>query len=792
MAIAFTAKGTTLKVDTSATAGPYNVSLPAGHVSGHLLLMFVTTDDNTNTTADPSGWTRLFFITNGGSVASPYTPRMRTKCYYRIDNGSLGASVALTFDTADAWPTGKPSVLAFCVGYSGCDTTGPVENWSFSSTTSTAVAQAHPQMTTVAANTWLLSFRAVSSDTPGATFTISGADAERADDLDTIPELACALYDSNAALAAGLQTQRTTTASRAATYGGLAASIVLKPSGAASATPSAGDVAVTASALDATVSAQNGSWNACGAGGLPQYTFSVDWAGDGSFTTLGDDITDGIVTDISISYGRDQDRQLSPGTVGSAALSVCNVSRTYSPENAGSPLAGDLDPARDVLFKATLGGTTFPLFQGKIDDFNVKADFSDRNVDFTFLDGMALLQNVKLSTPLYQTLRTGDVINIILDAVGWTGPRDVDHGSTVVPFWWAEGTDALSAINDLVKSEGPPAIAYQAPDGTFVFRDRHHRLLRSTSQHVQAVYAQARLQDCTSPAVTGFGFTAPFEYSNGWKDIVNSVSFAVDVRQVALDVTAVWQSSDTISLTNGESRVIDVSGSDPFINAITPVVGTDFTLAGAGTLLVLLDRTSGASAKIIITAVGGSVQVLSMQLRAQTVSVVNTVKVNAQDAVSIANHGEKDYPDDAPWAGVNDAYALASLILTHYAQRLPTVKIRIPSSDPAHWQQVMQRTLGDRITIQYDEMGMNADFYIESVSHTITRIWTDRPPVHAVVLGCEKVPLSAAPVNPLTFDKRGSGFDQGVFDPIVSDDPATIWIWDDPVQGTFDGGLFAT
>ena len=65
MAIAFVAKGTTLKVDTSATAGPYNVSLPAGHVSGHLLIMFVTTDDNTNVTPAISGWTRLFYVTNG-------------------------------------------------------------------------------------------------------------------------------------------------------------------------------------------------------------------------------------------------------------------------------------------------------------------------------------------------------------------------------------------------------------------------------------------------------------------------------------------------------------------------------------------------------------------------------------------------------------------------------------------------------------------------------------------------------------------------------------------------------
>jgi hypothetical protein len=794
MAIARVAKGTTLKVDTSATAGPYNVGLPAGHVSGHLLFLFVTTDDNTNTTADPSGWTRLYYVTNGSSIASPYTPRVRTKCYYRIDNGSLGSTVTLSFDTSSSWPTGKPSVIAYTVAYSGCDQTSPIENWDFVSTTSTATAEAHPQMTTVTANAWLLSFRAVSTDSPGATFTCSvGTDTEVQDDFDTIPELATALYDSNAALTAGLQTQRTTTASRAATYGGLATSIVIKPASASNAvfaTPSTATISFAAkSAIAVPV---NGPWDACAAGGMPVYTTAIDWAGNGTFTDPGDDVTpDDLSGGITITYGRDQARQLSPGAAGSMTFAVNNSSRKYSPENSASALYGNLDPARNAQAKVVFQGSTTYLFTGRIDDFDVRADFGDRTVSFSFLDSLALMNGIKLSTPLYQTIRTGEAVNVILDAIGWTGPRDIDAGATVIPFWWLEGTDAFTALQDLVKSEGPPSIAYQAPDGTFIFRDRHHRLMRSQSRTSQARFAAPARGDCSSPAVTGLSFIEPFTYSNGWKDIVNSVSFDVDVRQPDLELSAVWSSSDTISLANGESRVIDVSGGDPFMNAVTPVVGTDFTLSGAGTVLVQLDRTSGASATIVLTAVGGAVQVLSLQLRAQAVRIVNTVKVTLQDGVSIGEHGRKDYPDSAPWAGTNDAYALATLIIQRYSERLPTVLLSVAAKDPQHWQHIVGRTIGDRIAIQHNELGMNADFFIESITHSIQRIWTDRPPVHTVVFGCEKCPDSA-PANPLTFDKRGAGFDDGVFNPVVSDDPGTIWIWDDPVQGTFDGGLFAT
>jgi len=63
--------------------------------------------------------------------------------------------------------------------------------------------------------------------------------------------------------------------------------------------------------------------------------------------------------------------------------------------------------------------------------------------------------------------------------------------------------------------------------------------------------------------------------------------------------------------------------------------------------------------------------------------------------------------------------------------------------------------------------------------------------VHAVVLSCEKG-LVEAETNPFTFNKKGAGFDQGVFDPTGSDKPGNVFIFDDPQQGQFDFGQFGT
>lgn len=949
MAIAFRSVGARSKVDISATGNPnVSVALPAGHVSGDALLMFVLTDGNTNTTATPAGWTLLSYATNGTSTKTPYAAYMQLKIFVRVDNGSLGSSVGLTFSTA-AWPTGNPYVLAFVAAYSGCDPAGPVEGFSaIASAPGTAVVN-HPQMTTAAAGDWLLSYRSSSSDAPAATFTNSvGTDAERVDDSEG-DEIACALYDSNASLAAGLQTQRVTTSSRTATYGSIGYSIVLKPPPAAgTATAAPGEAAVAVTAYNPAVVAEDGPWDLCTGGGLPAYQFAIDWDGvpgpltanydfeeDGGWTAFGgavftrsqdwahrgvwsalittgagagpriesdkvavtpgrlyrasgwvraedafpagvgfsvnwydasggylstssnfftppvgaeqyadgffpapagaglagilldtagtpgaglrlrgdeirlddwsaladpalivgegEDVTGDIISDVSITYGRDQERQLAPAAVGSSSFTLNNVSRRYSPENSDSPLYGDLDPARTMRAQVMWSGQTYPLFRGRIEDYTVKADFSDRTVDLSFLDGMNDLSGAELFTGVYASMRTGALINTVLDEAGWTGGRDIDPGATIVKYWWVDGTDALSAIQDLVKSEGPPAVAYVDPSGTFVFRDRHHRMLRQGSRTAQAIFHAGALGECTEEGVPSgaLSLAKPFTYAHGWKDIVNSVTFTVPDRVPTPDLQQVWQDTTPYTLSLGQSLDLTVSSSDPFTDAVTPEAGTDIVYTGPGVVGVLLSRTSGASAKLTLQAIGGSVTISSVQVRARLLTVQQTYRISMTDAGSITRHGERAYPNDAPWAGPEDARAIANMVLLHYASRRPTVQIRIVSSDPAHFAQVLTRTVSDRIHITNGEMRLDDDFFVERVTHTVRRIGqTGRPPVHAVVLGCEKDLDTAA--NPFTFDVRGAGFDQGVFDPLTADDASQVFIFDDPVQGVFNFGEFGT
>lgn len=502
---------------------------------------------------------------------------------------------------------------------------------------------------------------------------------------------------------------------------------------------------------------------------------------------------DFLASGATFAYGRDQFRQITPAAIGTGALTLNNVSRNYSPENVSSPLNGILDTARVFAAQVYWNGQTYGIFHGRLDDYDVHADRNDRTAAFTFQDDEAFFQNTKVTTPLYSGIRTGTAVGAILDAVGWTGPRAIDPGSTVMPWWWLSAVTASTALNDLVASEGPPAIFYIAPDGTAVFRDRSHRLVSTRSTSIQASFYAPKIQDCTSAAVTGMlGTTPPYTYKHGARDIINSVVFNQDVRQPASAQTYVWTSQSTYAISNGTTLSLTITTTDPFLGLQLPdPTQGDYSLTGAGTVSAALSQTSGGSAVLTLTAVGGDVVLTGLQLRATSVPVASTVTVTQQDTASIGQHGQVDYGQSAPWASPYDAYAIAGTLVLRYAQRRPTVSIQVEAKDPQHYAQVVAGTISDLVFLQNDELGLASQFYVEHVAHTVTRINKgSQQPIHSVVLGCEEQVQQTT--NPFTFDLARAGFDYGVFDPPGSDNPATVFVFDDPVRGVFDYGRLGT
>lgn len=479
----------------------------------------------------------------------------------------------------------------------------------------------------------------------------------------------------------------------------------------------------------------------------------------------------GLRTPLSISYGRDQARSLSTVQPGTVTMEIDNRSRDYSPDNPTSVMAGFLSSGKQVLIKATYEEISHVMFSGYLTEYKITPDKNVRSVQFGCQDILSKL-NANISTPVYKVLRTGDGVHAILDAIGWPlDKRDVDPGATIMSYWFAEGSSGLEALNDIISSEGPPAIAYVDSANRFVFRDRHHRVLRPPSISSQVTF----VGEGAEPQ-----FSSPMTYDIGWSDIVNSIDVTVN-QMTPGEVDAVFTSTDIINLASGESRTITIQSDSPFIEAIVPILGIDFTLQ-YGSVNIALSRDSGQACDIIVTATSASV-VSGMILRARPITATATYKVVSTDPGSITDNGIVSYDGSMPWANVNDATAVAAILLGQRAQRLPIITITVNNGNATRMEQILARDISDRAHVVEDETFTDHDFFIEKIEHSIEDVGAN----HTVTFSMERVRTQVTPV--FTFDDSSKGFDVGQFGLSGFDDSNTVFVLD---QSNLDMGLLGT
>lgn len=493
---------------------------------------------------------------------------------------------------------------------------------------------------------------------------------------------------------------------------------------------------------------------------LAQYKVYADWNDDGDFADAGEDVTTRVLdgrTPLTFKYGRDTGRALSPISPGEAHFALNNQSRDYSGENTSSPLYGNVVPARPVQVTAIVSGVPTVLFCGQLDDFKLNPDFNDRYLNVDCIDPLGSLRGAQVSTGLYQGLRPGEAIGVLLDAVGWPAAlRDLDVGATVMPYWWLDRDDAYDALMDLVASEGPPALVTVDTAGRLVFRDRHHRLQRAASTTVQSTWRSSGAEPLVS---------SPADYNHGWKEIINSVVFQLPQRAGAGVASVVWQSQGQVSIAAGDTLSIVAQASDPFTGAVVPVQTTAFDDAGngngdytllSGTVTITLGRTSGLSTTVFVQSTGGTTAVIAdLQLRAYSIATVNTIQLTAEDQGSIAKYGRRSLPDDhAPkWASNGDAAAIAQIILGQRGERLPTISVTMVAANTARLTQQLNRDLSDRVHLVETHTGLDADCYIEQISHEISQGGAE----HRTTFGLEKIPAQVTGVFILGTSLLGTG-----------------------------------
>lgn len=272
------------------------------------------------------------------------------------------------------------------------------------------------------------------------------------------------------------------------------------------------------------------------------------------------------------------------------------------------------------------------------------------------------------------------------------------------------------------------------------------------------------------------GMSRPFEYDQGWRDIINKIEVTVEKRYLYPE-EVVWDSNETYSIYPGDELVIKVVSENPFLNAQQPIIGVKSysgdqqvvipsvydLLLESGAIDLVISRTSGQSLNMIIksTHITDPAVISNLSLRAQPAKVILNQYASDKDTESQTVEGIKTPSNDeekpSPFANLNDSKALMEVILNQRFKKLPYINLTVKNGTTDRLRTMLDLRLSDRALITEDETFTNGAFYVENIKHSIDGAGS----FHQTMIGCEQIPTPIP--GAFTFDDPELGFDVGVF-----------------------------
>jgi hypothetical protein len=495
--------------------------------------------------------------------------------------------------------------------------------------------------------------------------------------------------------------------------------------------------------------------------GLMQPHVYVDWQRDGDFVGPYDEVTHDVAADpgFEIDGGRDGIRSLAPPKVQAGSFELLNHTGKYSQHRADSPVYQRVVPGRMVSYTGKLGvagpynahdpynatdyyngSGIWQLGVHLVNEISQDIAWGSRRVKISTIGQEVVLTAGIVNVPIMTGVRTDQCVTALLDACGWpSSARAISLGDTTLSYWWADARRPWDALIELVRAEGGGATFYVDRNGIFHYENRNYRTITPRSQTSQAKFLDHR--------GTGSLYFVDLSYDPGYDVIINRATYATK-RRAAGALAPVWSYGATLTLTAGESRTLIVRPSDPFLNPVAPVVGTDYSVS-SGSASVTLASSSGVTASIVVTAGGSGASIVGVtsngiQLRAQPLTVISeTTAQNSVDAsVSIAKFSPipgQAIPipfDVGGWPELDPAMAAAvcDSWVSRYMDGRPAVTITLRNVDLAHADQIVRRTVSDRITLVETNTGLNVDAWVN-----MQRLEMSGPMASVVqlVLACE-------------------------------------------------------
>lgn len=528
----------------------------------------------------------------------------------------------------------------------------------------------------------------------------------------------------------------------------------------------------------------------------------VSWDGTGAFDGDHDNVTNDVAATpgITIDEGRNGARSLNPPKISAATVDLLNSDGTYSQERGDSPVYQRVLPGRpfqvtakhgnrDLYRSHTLyrerdpyrGQAPYSLLQSTIDDISQATGIGSQRVTLSTLGVEQLLVGTAVSIPLMVAPRVDEVFTAYLDAVGWpANKREISVSDTTLLYYWADERQPWPAMLELLAAEGPGSFYVRA--GVFHFENRNYRAITPRSITSRATffdrvdgtrsqYREHTLYRENNPyrgLTSGLFFTG-LSYDPGFRNIYNRATYTTKRRTLG-SLVAIWSYGGSIALAASQSRTFIAKPTDPFQEAVTPVLTTDYTVSG-GTVSVTLSASSGLVAFITVTATSGTPTVSGLQLRAKLLTVASeTIVTNTVDASdSIAKYSPVPGADIprvlslSGWPEIDPvvAEAVCDAWITRYMVQRPQVTIQLRNADADHLREMLELGVSDRIRLVESNTGLSSDVWVESKQLRIA--------------GAGGRTVTATLGGEVCEELSGSVWDEGVWGTSDSDPLGAIW-----------------
>lgn len=508
----------------------------------------------------------------------------------------------------------------------------------------------------------------------------------------------------------------------------------------------------------------------------PEVRVSLD--GSGAFDGEFDDITGDIDSEagIALSMWRDGVQQLSPMKMATGDFELRNEDGYYSADRADSPLYQRFTPGKAVRYRAYHGSEVgyrddvgyrdnvyyrgvgaWTLGRHVLNALDPDGEIGNQRVRVATLGYEVALTKTKVTIALMLTPLVSECFTAYLDAVAWPADkRRIATSDTRLLLYYADGRVPWDGMLELLASEGPGAFGIDR-DGTFYFENRNYR---TTAE--RATTSQATFWDREAGQETGYreeisyradllyrGLTSGlwftrFRPRSPYDGVYNRATYRTR-RRVEAGLGEVWAYGADINLDSGQPLTVFARPQDPFLDAVTPTLTTDYTVTG-GTVSVSMSADSGLVAFITLTPTSGTPTVSGLRLRAKALTVVGetTVENNVDASASIAAYspipGEDiplELPDQSGWQEMDipNGVAVCNAWVLRQQRPRPQGWFTIRNANGDFMEKILSLRHSDRVTLVDANSGLSADVWVNSAD---LLIWGPGGKFVELVLGYER------------------------------------------------------